>query len=89
MSKYPALKKNYGIPEDLKTETDLINAQEVKEGSDKFLGHYVEIAKCSDGDINKVLEQTAAEMSKQGIKGEHLNVSHFHLARFSQSNVPF
>ena len=78
LSKYPALKKFYQVPENVKSEADLVNTPSVKEAGDKFLGHYTDIAKSADGNVNATIQKKAAELNKQGMQAEHLKVRVLH-----------
>jgi len=55
LHKYPELKTFYHIPEAYKTEADLLNADEVKEPSEKFISLYSDIIENSDTKFDEIL----------------------------------
>jgi hypothetical protein len=61
--KYPELRTFYHIP-----EADLLNADEVKEPSEKFISLYSDIIENSDTKFDEILREKAIELYRQGIK---------------------
>ncbi len=66
--KYPELRTFYHITEAYKTEADLLNADEVKEPSEKFISLYSDIIENSDTKFDEILREKAIELYRQGIK---------------------
>jgi len=74
LHKYPELRTFYRIPEAYKTEADLLNADEVKEPSEKFILLYSDIIENSDTKFDEILQEKAIELYRQGIRASQIKV---------------
>jgi hypothetical protein len=72
--KYPEFRSYYHIPEAYKTESELLNADEVKEAGEQFITLYSDIVENSDIKFDEILREKAAELHKQGVRVSEVKV---------------
>jgi hypothetical protein len=72
--KYPEFRNYYDIPEAYKTESELLNANEIKEAGEQFIALYSDIIENSDTKFDEILHQKAADLYKQGVRSSQVKV---------------
>ena len=72
--KYPEFRSYYQIPEAYKSESELLNANEVKEAGEQFIALYSDIVENSDTKFDEILQEKATELYKQGVRVSEVKV---------------